>query len=406
MAENTFTFVVSDESVNKYGYRVLSSGIDMTEFKKNPVMFWNHQRSGDDLFSSRDRLPVGKWENIRIDDQNRVLADAVIDMNDNLGKKLIQKVSDGFINASSIGIGVQEVSADELLMIEGQTRPTVTKSTLQEISIVDIPANSNAMKLSFLSVGGQTLNLNSSEDVEKLNTLLPMIEDKTEKTVETLNATQEATKEATENVIETTEERIETTEETSQEDSKEIVNESEDELTEDVESTDQSVSDSILSSKLKTTLSAFFDTLSANFTLNKKKGSDKSIKLSDLFSTLKSDLDKSMTDIVDKSEQTKPDADEDIEELRSSFEIMKTEISFLNDKIKSANDTLKSAEEKINTLKNENIKLKSADLVDKKESDNSVLSHKESQEVKELTELEKQLSAFGNFGKSYINKKA
>ena len=199
------------------------------------------------------------------------------------------------------------------------------------------------------------------------------------------------------------------TEETSQEDSEAIVNESEDEVTEDVESVesvDQIDSDSVLSSKLKTTLSAFFDTLSANFTLNKKKGSDKNIKLSDLFNTLKSDIDKSVTDIVDQSEQTEPDADEDFEELRSSFEIMKTEISFLNDKIKSANDTLKSAEDKINTLKNENIKLKSADLVDKKESDNSVLSHKESQEVKQLTELEKQLSAFGNFGKSYINKKA
>lgn len=39
------TFVLSDESVNSYGFRVLTDGIALDNFKKNPVMLWNHTRT-------------------------------------------------------------------------------------------------------------------------------------------------------------------------------------------------------------------------------------------------------------------------------------------------------------------------------------------------------------------------
>ena len=44
------TFVLHDESVNTYGFRMLTSGANLEEFKKNPVMLLNH----DDY-----SLPIG-----------------------------------------------------------------------------------------------------------------------------------------------------------------------------------------------------------------------------------------------------------------------------------------------------------------------------------------------------------
>lgn len=48
------TFVLHDESVNTYGFRMLTSGANLEEFKKNPVMLLNH----DDYLAD---WPVGKY---------------------------------------------------------------------------------------------------------------------------------------------------------------------------------------------------------------------------------------------------------------------------------------------------------------------------------------------------------
>ena len=54
--KNKTTFVLTDESVNSYGYRVLTSGIKMEQFLKNPVMLYSHDNN---------RMPIGTWENVR-----------------------------------------------------------------------------------------------------------------------------------------------------------------------------------------------------------------------------------------------------------------------------------------------------------------------------------------------------
>jgi HK97 family phage prohead protease len=176
--ENRFSFVVSDESINKYGTRVLTNGIDLAEFRNNPVLFWNHKRDEDGIFgtSAKNHYPIGRWENIRMDGE-KLMADAVLDLNDTTGKKVAQKIQDGFINAASIGIAVLGTSESEEFLQAGQTRPTITQSKLLEISIVDIPANGNAMRLSY---EGSMLRLDAKEDVETLNSILPIMETQTE----------------------------------------------------------------------------------------------------------------------------------------------------------------------------------------------------------------------------------
>lgn len=126
---NNITFVVSDESVNSYGMVTLTDGIDTRRFEQNPVMFYMHERA----------TIVGRWENIRKED-DKLLADAVFDDTTPIGKQVKDQVEKGFLRAASIGIEIVERKT-----IKGVD--TVTKCILNEISIVDVPANENALKL-------------------------------------------------------------------------------------------------------------------------------------------------------------------------------------------------------------------------------------------------------------------
>lgn len=148
MAKNR-TFVLHDESVNTYGFRMLTSGANLEEFIKNPVMLFNHDSWA---------LPIGYWENIRIEG-TQILADAVFDLNDPRGKEIADKVEGGFIRMASIGAWEpEEVSDAPELMYPGQRGNTVTRWTVREASIVAIGANHNAIAL-FDRKTGNGINL-------------------------------------------------------------------------------------------------------------------------------------------------------------------------------------------------------------------------------------------------------
>ncbi len=150
------SFVLSDESINSYGFRVLTSGINLENFKRNPIMLWNHTRSWTD--KNNAMLPIGKWENIRIKD-SKLIADPVFDTDDEFAAKIAKKVEKGIINMTSIGIVVNEESDAPEHILQGQRRKTVTKSTLREASVVDIGSNANAVVL--YDDGGKIIELNA-----------------------------------------------------------------------------------------------------------------------------------------------------------------------------------------------------------------------------------------------------
>lgn len=130
------SFVLHDESVNTYGFRMLTSGVNLEEFKKNPVMLLNH----DDY-----SMPIGRWENIRVEG-GKILADPVFDLKDARAQVVAQKVADDFIRMASIGAWPPEEKSDaDYLKMPGQTMSTVTKWTAREGSIVTIGANHNAL---------------------------------------------------------------------------------------------------------------------------------------------------------------------------------------------------------------------------------------------------------------------
>jgi len=154
------TFVLHDESLNTYGFRMLTSGADLTEFRKNPVMLVNH----NDYY-----LPVGRWENIRIEG-TKILADAVFNLKDKRelgGLFLSQLVEDDFIRMASIGAWPpEEVSTDPVYMLPGQTMSTVLKWKAREASIITIGSNHNA--IAFYDQKGELIDMNDTTKVLQL----------------------------------------------------------------------------------------------------------------------------------------------------------------------------------------------------------------------------------------------
>jgi len=152
------TFILSDENLNEYGFRILTDGIDIEQFKKNPVMLYMHERGMWPRANGSE--VIGRWENIR-KENGKLLADAVFDENDEFAKKIADKVKNGFIKMASVGIKPKETSTEKEFLLPGQTRATVTKSKLREASIVDIGGNDNAIRL----YGDNGADF----DIEKLN---------------------------------------------------------------------------------------------------------------------------------------------------------------------------------------------------------------------------------------------
>ncbi|NJN27159.1 MAG: hypothetical protein HC819_14865 [Cyclobacteriaceae bacterium] len=131
------TFILHDESVNTYGYRMLTAGADLAQFKKNPAMFFQHNDYD---------VPIGRWENLRVEG-SKILADAVFDMDDEFARTIAGKVDRGFLKMASIGAWPLEFNDSPALMITGQQEPTITKWRLREASVVSIGANHNAVAL-------------------------------------------------------------------------------------------------------------------------------------------------------------------------------------------------------------------------------------------------------------------
>lgn len=158
--EQLHTFVLHDESVNTHGFRMLTSGADLSEFRKNPVMLLNHNDW---------ELPIGRWKNIRIEG-DKILAEADFDVADERGAQVARKVAEGYLKSCSIGAWAIESSDAPELKLEGQKLPTITRWQVREASICTIGANHNALAL-YDAYGGR-INMESDTDIETVIQLI------------------------------------------------------------------------------------------------------------------------------------------------------------------------------------------------------------------------------------------
>jgi hypothetical protein len=129
-------FLLSDSSLNCYSFRLLTSGYQLADFKKNPIGYRMHKRE--------DGVIV-KWEDLRVDG-DKVYGKPVINLSNAKGQQTVDEIVNGFLNAASVGhLVALEISKDPKDYLAGQEGPTVTKWYNRECSLVDIPGNYNAL---------------------------------------------------------------------------------------------------------------------------------------------------------------------------------------------------------------------------------------------------------------------
>lgn len=152
---------LTDDSINCYGTRILTAGIDLSLYEKNPVLLWMHERG----------QVVGYLKDIERKD-GEITAEPVFDMATPLSRQLSKQWEFGSIRMVSVSVDIVETSEDRKQLLPGQTRPTVTKSKLSEVSIVDIGGNDNAV---VLTRGGKRIELSADGDC-----LLPLLNNQNE----------------------------------------------------------------------------------------------------------------------------------------------------------------------------------------------------------------------------------
>ncbi len=168
-----FRFRTHDESLNSYKFWLLTEGGDLADFKKNPLCLWNHTFGWTD--KTDVMLPIGIWKDISVLKDGSIEMTVEFDDDDPFALKIKKKVEKKHLRATSIGVTILEWSEDPKYLKAGQTRPTVVKWKLREVSIVDIPSNKNAVMLgdtevTFFDAAGNVMNF--SEGGENVLPLL------------------------------------------------------------------------------------------------------------------------------------------------------------------------------------------------------------------------------------------
>jgi len=129
---------LSDSSVNCYGFRLLTNGYQIDEYRRNPVGYYMHQRESGVMV---------RWEDLSIKG-DRVTGCPVINLSNERGQQTADEIESGFLLAASMGdIVVLEYSDAPEMKKPGQTGPTITKWYNKECSVVDVPGNANALAL-------------------------------------------------------------------------------------------------------------------------------------------------------------------------------------------------------------------------------------------------------------------
>lgn len=146
------TAILSSGKVNRHGYRLAVEGVKLDSFRANPIMLYVHRRSSGNDDADEVALPIGRWDNIRIED-GKLLAEPDFDEEDEFAAKIARKWDKGYLNAVSVNHTFDEISESEDLIQKGQTRVTVTSWEILEASIVDIPGDPEAVKLSHSNDG-------------------------------------------------------------------------------------------------------------------------------------------------------------------------------------------------------------------------------------------------------------
>ena len=97
-SDGPIPFTLSTPGEKRDGLELDQSLFRFDNFRRNPVMLWQHGRD-----PMRGNVPIGRWENINITREGVMTAHAVFDDTDDFARMIEGKYRRGYLNAASIG---------------------------------------------------------------------------------------------------------------------------------------------------------------------------------------------------------------------------------------------------------------------------------------------------------------
>jgi HK97 family phage major capsid protein/HK97 family phage prohead protease len=141
-------FVMSDETVDRYGDVIVASGWQLASFRKNPIALFGHSSN----------FVIGNWRDVRIEGSKLL---GRLDLMPAVSERLTEihaAVRAGVLRAVSVGF--RAVAAEPIDQNDKFGPARFLKSELLECSLVAVPANPNAVQLAKeLNLSPETRNL-------------------------------------------------------------------------------------------------------------------------------------------------------------------------------------------------------------------------------------------------------
>ena len=139
------SFIASTATSDRYDDIIDQDSWRLEAFKNNPVILLNHRQ---------DMLPIGRASNVEVVN-GQLEIDVEFDLDDELGANVARKVDQGFLKAVSVGFQPRKGTMRSDLPSDhkafGKSGMFYQENELLEVSIVTIPANSEAVAKGFSS---------------------------------------------------------------------------------------------------------------------------------------------------------------------------------------------------------------------------------------------------------------
>lgn len=131
--DGSFVAVASTNSTDRHGEVVDNNGWELKAFKKNPVILWAHDHTEPAIGVSKKTWVEGTGKRAKL-----MIQPLLHDVTEK-ARAIKQLVEMGVINSLSVGFKP----------LESPDGVTFTKNELLEVSMVNVPANADAMMLAY-----------------------------------------------------------------------------------------------------------------------------------------------------------------------------------------------------------------------------------------------------------------
>lgn len=163
--DGSFIAIASTNSVDRHGEIVDNNGWDLKAFKKNPVILWGHDHGEPAIGVSKKTWVEGTGKKAKL-----MIQPLLHDVTEK-ARAIKQLVDMGVIKTLSVGFKP----------LESPDGVTFTKNELLEVSMVNVPANADAMMMAYKGLKKEGFDEDIIKEVgiatEVIDMILPLQKD-------------------------------------------------------------------------------------------------------------------------------------------------------------------------------------------------------------------------------------